>query len=64
MRGPLREVAREALLSESLPFAAEIPSRFRMHLWEAFERGRTHWSRPWTVAVIRLWAAQRKVTLG
>lgn len=55
MRGPLREKVREGLLSQNLPFAQEIPQNFRSRLWEAFEAGRTHWSRPWAMAVLRLW---------
>ena len=59
MRGPLRGYVREALLSSALPFADEIPARFRRSLWDSFEARRTHWSRPWSVAVLRRWAAQR-----
>jgi asparagine synthase (glutamine-hydrolysing) len=55
LRGPLREPVRDALLSEDLPFAAEVPRGFRRHVWRKFEEGRTHWSRPWSLAVLRLW---------
>jgi len=57
MRGPLSGAVREALLSQDLPFAREIPPRFRRHLWRRFLEGRTHWSRPWSIAVIRMWPA-------
>jgi asparagine synthase (glutamine-hydrolysing) len=55
LRGPLRVTVREALLSEDLPFADLIPTRLRTDVWEAFESGRTHWSRAWAIAVMRLW---------
>jgi asparagine synthase (glutamine-hydrolysing) len=64
LRGPLRETAQDGLLSDSLPFAEQIPAAFRRRLWDAFEAGTTHWSRPWTVVVLRRWAAQRGVDLG
>jgi asparagine synthase (glutamine-hydrolysing) len=64
MRGPLRTYVRDGLLSSELPFADEIPSAFRRNLWSAFEDRRTHWSRPWAVALIRLWAAQRAAPAG
>jgi asparagine synthase (glutamine-hydrolysing) len=54
-RGPLRTTVREALLSEDLPFAELIPGYQRRNVWEAFESGRTHWSRAWAIAVLRLW---------
>jgi asparagine synthase (glutamine-hydrolysing) len=57
MRGPLRETVREGLLSRELPFDSVVPVDFRQRLWDAFEAGRTHWSRPWAVAVLRLWPA-------
>jgi asparagine synthase (glutamine-hydrolysing) len=63
MRGPLAAHVREGLLSDALPFSAEIPRAFRVRLLDAFERNRTHWSRPWTVAVLRLWAAERGFSL-
>jgi asparagine synthase (glutamine-hydrolysing) len=57
MRGPLRDTVREGLLSSELPFGDIVPVEFRQRLWDAFEVGRTHWSRPWAVAVLRLWPA-------
>ena len=55
MRGPLRDTVREALLSDALPLSATLAPAWRRHLWEGFDHGRTHWSRPWAVAVLRLW---------
>lgn len=57
MRGPLKETVREGLLSGALPFNDLVPVDFRKRLWDAFEAGRTHWSRPWAVTVLRLWPA-------
>jgi asparagine synthase (glutamine-hydrolysing) len=57
MRGPLRDAVREGLLSSELPFNEAVPPEFRERLWHSFEAGRTHWSRPWAVAVLRLWPA-------
>ncbi len=56
MRGPLRGPAREAVLSDALPLAWLMTQPARRRLWDAFERGRVHWSRPWAVGVLRLWA--------
>lgn len=55
LKGPLRETLREGVLSQHLPFASEISRPFRVGLYESFEAGRVHWSRPWAVAVLRLW---------
>jgi asparagine synthase (glutamine-hydrolysing) len=55
MRGELSPWLRESLLSDSLPFSQQIPVGFRRNLLAAFDAGRTHWSRPWTVAVLRRW---------
>ncbi len=57
MRGPLRDLTREALLSDELPFARAIHAADRRHLLDAFERGATHWSRVWAIAALRLWPA-------
>jgi asparagine synthase (glutamine-hydrolysing) len=57
LRGPLRTQVREALLSEELPFGDLVSTSFRRRVWETFENGRTHWSRPWALAVLRLWPA-------
>jgi asparagine synthase (glutamine-hydrolysing) len=56
MRGPLREWTREALLSDRLPLEWLFERRGREQLWEAFERRRVHWSRPWAIAMLRAWA--------
>jgi asparagine synthase (glutamine-hydrolysing) len=56
MRGPLRDWTREALLSERLPLTWLLEREGREQLWSAFEDGRTHWSRPWAVAMLRAWA--------
>jgi asparagine synthase (glutamine-hydrolysing) len=57
LRGPLRPALEEALLSEGLPFASEVPRDLRRRLLDAFKARRTHWSRPWAVAALRLWPA-------
>lgn len=55
LRGPLREVVREGMLSETIPFTDMIDGGFRRRVWEAFDAGRIHWSKPWSIAVLRLW---------
>ena len=55
LRGPLNGSVREALLSERLPLGDVIPPNFRRRLWSAFEGRRIHWSRIWSIAVLRLW---------
>jgi asparagine synthase (glutamine-hydrolysing) len=64
LRGPLRAFLREGLLSSSLPMADEIPEAFRRELLAAFDERRTHWSRPWSVAVLRTWAALHGASVG
>lgn len=56
MRGPLRDWTREALVSDRLPLGWLFESKGRQRLWEAFEDGRAHWSRPWAIAMLRAWA--------
>jgi asparagine synthase (glutamine-hydrolysing) len=58
MRGPLREPMRELVLSRDLPLPWLMTPRGRRDLWAAFEGGRVHWSRPWAVGMLRLWAEQ------
>ena len=60
MRGPLHDFVREGVLDRGLPFDDLIPVTARRTLWDAFTNGRTHWSRPWAVAVLRKWALQWK----
>jgi asparagine synthase (glutamine-hydrolysing) len=55
LTGPLKEPIREALLSETLPLNGVIPAGLRHRLWFAFDDGHIHWSRPWSIAVLRLW---------
>jgi asparagine synthase (glutamine-hydrolysing) len=56
MRGTLREPLRDLVLSEDLPLEWLISRSARRSLWDAFESGRVHWSRPWAVGMLRLWA--------
>jgi asparagine synthase (glutamine-hydrolysing) len=56
MRGPLRAPLRDLVLSEDLPLAWLLSARGRRDLWDAFEQGRVHWSRPWAIGILRLWA--------
>jgi asparagine synthase (glutamine-hydrolysing) len=55
LRGPLNEAVRLGLLSETLPFADLIPASLRKRVWEGFEQRRIHWSRPWAIAILRMW---------
>lgn len=55
MKGPLRPAVREGLLSDELPFAGVLDRGWRKRVWDAFERGQTHWSRPWAMTVLRHW---------
>ncbi len=55
LHGPLKESVREALLSEELPLGKVLSAGGRRRLWTACVEGRTHWSRPWAVAMLRLW---------
>jgi asparagine synthase (glutamine-hydrolysing) len=56
LRGPLREPIRQGVLDDDLPLAWLMGAEGRRDLWLAFEEGRTHWSRPWAVAMVRMWA--------
>lgn len=55
LRGPLRSIIEEGVTSESLPFSDIIRREGRARLWRSYLDGRVHWSRPWSVAVLRLW---------
>jgi asparagine synthase (glutamine-hydrolysing) len=59
LRGPLRESLRRGLLSDDLPLAGLVPAELRRRTWSAFVAGRSHWSGPWGLAVLRLWAEGR-----
>jgi asparagine synthase (glutamine-hydrolysing) len=56
MRGPLRAPVRELVLSDALPLGWLMSQSARRSLWDAFESSRVHWSRPWAVGMLRLWA--------
>jgi hypothetical protein len=60
MRGPLREQVRGLVLSDDLPFTWLFDRGAREGLWAAFEAGRVHWSRPWTLGILRMWAAEHE----
>ncbi len=51
----LRDITRDALLDDSLPFADVLPATFRRQLWEDTKANRVQWAKPWSVAVLRLW---------
>jgi asparagine synthase (glutamine-hydrolysing) len=55
MAGVMKPWIRESLLSDALPLSDELPAKFRTDLLTAFDEGRTHWSRPWAVAILRRW---------
>jgi asparagine synthase (glutamine-hydrolysing) len=56
MHGPLREPVRELVLSNDLPLGWLMTPDARRELWQAFEERRVHWSRPWAIGMLRLWA--------
>lgn len=58
LRGGLRDVARDALLSDDLPVSAYLDRDVRSDLWDSFVDGRAHWTRPWSVVVLQLWCDQ------
>ena len=55
MHGPLRETVRNALFDHDLPFGDVLPDSFRTRVWDDFDAGRAHWTKAWSVAVLRLW---------
>lgn len=55
--GPLRPMIEEGVTSADLPFGDLISPKGRCDLWKAYVDGRVHWSRPWSLAVLRLWPA-------
>ena len=63
LRGPLRVSLREGLLSPELPLGDILPAEWRTRLWNGFHERKVHWSRPWTVAVLRWWMARNHVGL-
>jgi len=58
-RGPLLPFLEEGLISEELPLSWLLDRTGRAALLQAFLEGRTHWSRPWSIAVLRWWCALR-----
>jgi len=58
LRGPLRREVRELVLSDDLPFSWLLERRGREGLWRAFEAGHVHWSKPWAVGILRMWASE------
>lgn len=57
MRGPLEDYVREGLASNALPLARDITETYLRRVREAWEADRIHWSRPWSIVVLRHWAA-------
>lgn len=55
LKGPLCDAIRDGVCSDERPFGQLLPGAYRRSIWEAYERGRVHWSRPWALAVLRLW---------
>lgn len=55
LRNDLRDTVRGALLSQDAALATLVPGELCRRVWEGFEGGRTHWSRPWALAMLRLW---------
>jgi asparagine synthase (glutamine-hydrolysing) len=56
MRGPWRQAIERTLLASDRVLGDEEPLFNRSaieHLWRAFLAGRTHWSRPWSVFVLK-----------
>ncbi len=53
----LRDTVRHALLSTDGALATVVPQELCQRVWEGFETGKTHWSKPWALAVLRLWPA-------
>ncbi len=62
LRGPLRSIVEDAVCSDAMPFADLLDGSRRRALWSAFLAGRVHWSRPWALAVLRLWPAANGFT--
>jgi asparagine synthase (glutamine-hydrolysing) len=63
MTGVMKPWIRESLLSDGLPLSTELPSKFRNDLLAAFDERRTHWSRPWGIAILRRWLEARGLEL-
>ena len=58
LRGELHEAAREVLLDRTVggPLAELIDARAVADVWHGFLAGRTSWSRPWALYVVKRWA--------
>ncbi|HVE77041.1 MAG TPA: asparagine synthase (glutamine-hydrolyzing) [Actinomycetota bacterium] len=55
IRGPLKDVVKQAVLSTDAPFGHLVDGNLRRRIWEGFENGTVHWSRPWALTVLRMW---------
>jgi asparagine synthase (glutamine-hydrolysing) len=63
LRGALHHRMRESFLGDSavaVPFDRDALAQ----LWSAFEEGRLHWSRVWSVFALREWLRVHRVQLG
>ena len=61
-RTVLRDQLREGVLSDALPFHQLLRADARRRLWDAFENGRVHWSRPWAITALRQWPVANGLT--
>ncbi|MFZ0432902.1 MAG: asparagine synthase (glutamine-hydrolyzing) [Candidatus Acidiferrales bacterium] len=56
LRGPLGERVAAGLSDWSPALAPHVGSNFAQSVWHDFLRGRTSWSRPWSLFVLNEWA--------
>jgi len=56
LRGPLRSRVTAGLADWSSALAPVVSRDFALRVWDNFERGRTTWSRPWSLYVLNEWA--------
>lgn len=55
LRGPLGERVRAGLADWSPALDSRLDGSFALAIWKEFLRGRTSWSRPWSLYVLNEW---------
>jgi asparagine synthetase B (glutamine-hydrolysing) len=64
LRGSLGHRVAAGLADWSSALAPVLSQQFALSVWDNFKRGRTTWSRPWSLYVLNQWAKQHLAAAG
>ena len=62
LKGPLGRMVAAGLSRLSPALRPYLSERETLNVWRSFERGRTNWSRPWSLFVLNEWAKKHLET--